>query len=242
MYRAPELPVIGRGAVAVWNVWIGGAPDAARARAALSKDELARASTFAFDVHRNRYVACRLALRDLLGRYLDRPPSEIRFAYSPYGKPELPGETLRCNVAHSDDLAVIGLTEHDRLGVDVERVRVLEDVDGVARTTFSKRELDLFHALPNSSKITGFFNCWTRKEAFVKAVGEGLSHPLDTFDVTLRPGEEARLLDVEGSPARAAAWSLFDLRPMDGWVGAVAVERRPAALEHAGWLGAPPPA
>ena len=241
MYRAAELPVIGRGVVTVWNVWIGGAPDAARARAVLSDDELARASTFAFDVHRNRYVARRLALRDLLGQYLDRPPSSVRFAYSSYRKPELPGETLRCNVAHSADLAVIGLTEHDRLGVDVERIRDL-DAEGIAPRVFSPAELEVFQSLPDDAKPHAFFNCWTRKEAFVKAVGEGLSHPLDTFDVTLRPGEEARLLEVDGSPARAAAWSLFDVRPMDGWVGAVAVERRPAALEHAGWLGAPPPA
>ncbi len=98
----------------------------------------------------------------------------------------------------------------------------------------------VFHALPDASKTQGFFNCWTRKEAFVKAVGEGLAHPLDVFDVTLRPGEEARLLEVEGSPARAAAWSLFDISPMDGWVGAVAVECADAVLKHAGWLGAPP--
>lgn len=235
------LPAIGRGVVAVWSVWLGRAPDDQNARAALSDDELARASSFVFDLHRNRYLAGRLALRQLLGRYLDRVPSDVRFAYSSYGKPELPGETLRFNVAHSDDLAVIGLTEQDRLGVDVERIRDLEDVDGLACRVFSRRELDVFHALPDASKTQGFFTCWARKEAFVKAVGEGLSHPLDVFDVTLRPGEEARLLELAGSPARAAAWSLFEISPMDGWVGAVAVESAGAALKHAGWLGEPPP-
>lgn len=207
----------------------------------MSGDELARASRFVFDLHRNRYLAGRLALRELLGRYLDRAPSDVRFAYSPYGKPELPGERLRFNIAHSDDLAVIGLTEQDRLGVDVERIRELEDIDGLARTVFSTRELDVFLALPGASKTQAFFNCWTRKEAFVKAVGDGLSHPLDVFDVSLRPGEEARLLEVSGSTARAAAWSLFDVSPMDGWAGAVAVESSVAALKNAGWLGEPPP-
>lgn len=235
-----DLPVIGPGVVAVWKVWIGGTPDDERARAVLSGDELARASKFVFDVDRNRYLAGRLALRRLLGRYLDRPPSDVRFAYSSYGKPELPGETLRFNVAHSDDLAIIGLTEQDRLGVDVERIHEPEDVEGLASRVFSRRELDVFRALPDASKTQGFFNGWTRKEAFVKALGEGLSHPLDAFDVTLRPGEEPQLIEVGGSPARAAAWSLFDLSPMDGWVGAVAVESGDAALTHAGWLVEPP--
>lgn len=207
----------------------------------LSADELARASSFAFDLHRNRYLAGRLALRGLLGRYLNMAPSAVRFDYSSYGKPELPGEALRFNVAHSDDLAVIAVTEQDdRLGVDVEHVRELEDIDGVARTVFSQRELEVFHALPDASKSRAFFNCWTRKEAFVKAVGEGLSHPLDVFDVTLRPGEQARLVRLEGSTARAARWSMFDLNPMDGWVGAVAVERPEAVVQHAGWLREPP--
>lgn len=218
----PDLPVIGPGVVAVWNVWLGGTPDDGRASAVLSGDELARASRFVFDVDRNRYLTGRLALRHLLGRYLDRDPSDVRFAYSSYGKPELPGETLRFNVAHCDDLAIIGLTEQHRLGVDVERIRDLEEVDGLASTAFSPQELDAFHALPDASKSRGFFEYWTRKEAFVKAVGYGLSHPL------------------EGSPARAAAWSLFDVIPMVGWVGAVAVECPDAALKRAGWLGEPP--
>lgn len=207
----------------------------------LSSDELARASRFVFDRHRNYYLVRRLALRELLGQYLDRAPSDVRFAYGSYGKPELPGEALRFNVAHSGDLAVIGLTEQDRLGVDVERIRELQDIDSLAQRVFSRPELDVFHALPDPSKTQAFFNCWTRKEALVKAVGDGLSHPPDDFAVTLRPGEEARLLQVGGSPRRAAAWSLFGLRPMDGWVGAVAVESSAAALEHAGWLRAPPP-
>ena len=226
--------------VALWYVWLGREPENRRVRAVLSGDELARASCFAFDLHRNRYLAGRLALRELLGRYLDRAPGHVRLAYNSSGKPELPGETLRFNVAHSDDLAVIGLTEESRLGVDVERIREIGDIDGLARTVFSPRELDVFHALPDASKTRAFFHCWTRKEAFVQAVGEGLSLPLDVFDVTLRPGEEARLLQLEGSAARAAAWSLFDVSPMEGGVGAVAVESSEAELIHAGWLEAPP--
>ncbi|MEO6628877.1 MAG: 4'-phosphopantetheinyl transferase superfamily protein [Aquihabitans sp.] len=235
-----RFPVIAPGVVAVWNVWIGATPDDRRARAILADDEFARASSFVYDLHRNRYAAGRLALRELLGRYLDLAPSDVRFVYSDHGKPEVPGVALRFNVAHSDDLAVIALTEQDRLGVDVERLRDLPDIEGVARSIFSERELDTFRALPDSSKTSGFFTCWTRKEAYVKAIGEGLSHPLDVFDATLRPGEEARLLEVEGSTERAGRWSLFDLSPMEGWVGAVAVESSEAEVKHAGWLGEPP--
>ena len=237
-----RFPTIGPGAVVLWSVWIGGTPDPGRAGAVLTADELDRASSFVHDAHRTRYVLRRLALRELLGRYLHVEPSDVRFVYSDYGKPELPGETLRFNVAHSEDLAVIGLTEHDRLGVDVERVRDLPDIDGVARAVFSDRELEVFDALPDSSKIRAFFDGWTRKEAFVKAVGKGLSQPLKVFDVTLRPGEEARLLELDGSTARAATWSLFDVSPMEGWVGAVAVERSEAEVRHAGWLEERPPA
>lgn len=237
----PSLPTVGRGVVAVWNAWIGGEPDGQRSRAVLSDDELARASSFAFDLHRNRYVAGRLALRELLGRYLDRPPADVRFVYGSHGKPELPGETLRFNLAHSDDLALIGLTEHDRIGVDVEHVRELPAVDDLAQRVFSARELDALNALPKASKSQGFFNGWTRKEAFVKAVGDGLTHPLHLFDVTLRPGQDARLLEVEGSTARAAGWSLFDVSPTDGWAAAVAVERPEATLRHGGWLTEPLP-
>lgn len=212
-----------RGVVAVWNVWLGGEPDGERARAVLSSDELERASRYRFDLHRNRYVAGRLALRELLGRYLDRAPSEVRFDYNPYGKPELSGETLRFNVAHCDDLAVIGVTAHDRLGVDVERIRELRDIDSVAPSVFSAHELEEFDTLPGPSRTEGFFTCWTRKEAFVKAVGEGLSRPLDAFD---------------GAPAEG--WSLLHFRPLDGWVGAVAAERAGAKLVQAGWLRPPP--
>jgi 4'-phosphopantetheinyl transferase len=222
-------------------VWIAAEPDDEGVRAVLSDDEVERASRFVFDRHRNRYLAGRLALRELLGRYLDRAPSDLRFDYSAHGKPELPGETLRFNVAHSDDLAVIALTAQDRLGIDVERVRELPDLDDVARTVFSASELEVLGALPRDTRTQAFFNCWTRKEAFVKAVGEGLSRPLRTFDVTLRPGGEARLLQLDGSTDRAGRWSLFDLTPMEGWVGAVAVEREKADLQHAGWLGTAPP-
>lgn len=221
-------------------MWIGGEPDSRKAEAVLSDDELARASRFVYNLHRNRYVAGRLALRELLGRYLNVAGSAVRFDYSSYGKPELPGEALRFNVAHSDDLAVIALTEQDRLGIDVEHVRELGDIDSVARTVFSRHELEVFDALPDPSKSRAFFNCWTRKEAFVKAVGEGLSHPLDVFDVNLAPGAEARLIRLEGSTARAAEWSMLDLSPMEGWVGAVAVEHPEAAVRHAGWLIEPP--
>lgn len=231
-----ETRPISSGVVAVWNLWIGGPPDDRRARSVLSSDELARASRFVFDVDRNRYLAGRLALRELLGRYLDRAPAEVRLGYTAHGKPEVPGETLRFNVAHSGELAVIALTEHDRLGVDVERIRPLGELDAVARTVFSAHELEVFHSLPDAGKVQGFFDGWTRKEAFVKAVGEGLSYRLDAFAVTLRPGAEARLLEVEGSIARAAAWSLIDLNPVEGWVGAVAVENAAAEVHHAGWF------
>jgi 4'-phosphopantetheinyl transferase len=137
---------------------------------------------------------------------------------------------LRRGVVH-----VWKITLQDRVGIDVERLRPVEDIDGLAAMCFSAPELEAFDGVAQDRKVEAFFNCWTRKESFVKAVGEGLSYPLKEFDVTLRPGESARLLSLEGSAGLGRSWSIVDLRPLAGWTGAVAVERSDAEVEVLGW-------
>jgi 4'-phosphopantetheinyl transferase len=234
-------PQVQRGTVHVWKTWIGGRPDPSIARVVLSNGELSRATAFVFDVDRNRYISCRMALRSLLGEYLELSASDVSFRYSRFGKPEVSvfdgSLDLRFNLSHCDDMALIALTVGDDVGIDIERVRQMEDIDGLAEMCFSERELAAFAAAGKDEKAQAFFNCWTRKESFVKAVGEGLSFPLKQFDVTLRPGEPAGLQALQRSADRAGSWSIreVDLHPARGWVAAVAVEATDANVEMRGW-------
>lgn len=178
----------------------------------LSEDERRRAERFVFERDRRRYTVARARLRQLLAERLGAAPESLQLAYSAHGKPALarrPGQRdLRFNVSHCGDVAAYAFTEGREVGVDVEEVRVLPDADEVAMRFFSQRERAAYLRLPASERPRGFFNCWTRKEAFVKAVGDGLSHPLETLDVSLAP----------------AGWVLSSFVPAAGMVGAVAVQ------------------
>lgn len=210
------------------HVWRVSAQQPARVITALvqllAPDERARAGRFHFERDRRLYVVTRSTLRRLLGRYLAQPPETFGFSYSEHDKPLLPRVELSFNVAHAGEMALLAFCREQRLGVDIERLRPLADAASIARRFFSARENADFVRVPPEQQTAAFFNCWTRKEAFVKAVGEGLSHPLDTFDVTLVPGQPARLLEIDGSAAGASRWSMRALHPAGGYVGAVAVE------------------
>ena len=155
-------------------------------------------------------------------------PATVTFRYSAYGKPDLarrPAERpLRFNVSHSGSWALIAVTLDQRIGVDVEYVRPLENLDRLARTCLSDSELDVFQSLPESARQLAFFHAWTRKEAFVKACGAGLSQSLKDFTVNLLPGEPARLWRAAGTES-VADWSLFAFEPASGHVAAGAVDR-----------------
>jgi 4'-phosphopantetheinyl transferase len=200
----------------------------------LSPDESARADRFHFARDKQRFVAARGVLRHLLGRYLDVAPGALRFDYGPRGKPSLaagawPGG-LRVNVSHSGGLALLGFARERELGVDLEFERPVPDAESIAQRYFSPREAAVLGWLTPADRPAAFFRCWTRKEAFIKATGDGLSRPLDAFDVTLAPGEPARLLRVDGEPPEAARWWMVGLEPAEGFAAAVAVEGRPASL------------
>lgn len=191
----------------------------------LSADEQERASRFYFDRDRNHYIAARGLLRTLLGRYQGISPAQVHFAYGKNDKPLLDpahhDSDLTFNISHSKGVGLLAFGRGRELGVDVEGVRLLDDAEGVAERFFSASENAVFRRVPQAEKGQAFFNCWTRKEAFIKALGEGLSHPLDTFDVTLRPGEPARLLRIDGSETAASRWQLYNLDPYPGYVGAI---------------------
>ncbi len=194
----------------------------------LTDDEVERAERFHFDKDRDRYIVARGLLRKILGGYVGKKPQKLRFRYSDYGKPELTdeakGQNINFNLSHSHGLALYGVTRNRGIGVDLELIRADFADEKIAERFFSPREVATLRSLPKEVQARAFFNCWTRKEAYLKALGDGLSRPLGDFEVSLVPGEPAKLLRVGWDPAERDRWSLQALEPALGYVGAVAVE------------------
>lgn len=194
----------------------------------LSTDERERARRFYFQRDREHFIVARASLRAILGCYLDLKPDELRFCYGPHGKPALSSESLggdlRFNLSHSGGLALYAVTRGREIGVDIERVRP-ELADGkIAERFFSPREVAALRALHPHLQLQAFFNCWTRKEAYIKATGDGLSLPLDQFDVSVVPGERAALLNTTHNLGESSRWLLRQLLPGADYIAALAVE------------------
>ncbi len=230
--RPPDAPRLAEGAVHVWALALDEAASAPeRWWASLSLAERERAERFRFERDRRRFVAAHGQLRALLGRYCGRPAAAITFTYNAYGKPALPDAPLSFNLSHSGEVALIAVAAAGRLGVDIEAAQA--DLAGlaIAEQFFSSAEVAALRGLPEAERVSAFFNCWTRKEAFVKARGEGLSFPLKAFDVSLAPGAPAALLHTRPDPAEAARWTLTALTPAEGYVAALAADFRPRPLD-----------
>ncbi len=225
---APERPLLADGEIHIWRACLRQDDAILRELSqCLSVDEQQRADRFYFQKDREHFVVARGALRDILGRYAGIAPERLRFSYDKYGKPTLSDETgghLLCfNVSHSNELALFAVTRGREVGIDIEFVR--EDFTDfeIAEHFFSAREVSALRALAPGERAIPFFDCWTRKEAYIKAIGEGLSHPLHTFAVSLTPGEPAALLRTDGDPQEAGRWSLVELYPGEGYRAALAV-------------------
>ena len=169
--------------------------------ATLADQERVRARRFIFARDRDRYVAARGVLRDLLGKYLRRAPESIEFVYGPYGKPDIASAAsrpeIRFNLSHSHGLVVVAIGREREVGIDVELIRPDFASEAIAERYFSAEEIDELSKLPAELRTEGFFLCWTRKEAYIKAKGDGLQIPLDSFDVSLSPGRPATLSSVD---------------------------------------------
>jgi 4'-phosphopantetheinyl transferase len=234
-----SVPELRTGQVHVWTTQLELSEDLTSDYAdLLTPDESARAARFYFERHQNRYVVGRGVLRTLLGAYLHVAPETVRFAYGPQGKPELshnfPNTDLCFNVAHCEGFALVAVTRAASVGVDVERVRRLPEFNELVNRFFSPREAELFAKLSDNERPQAFFNLWTRKEAWLKATGDGIASLLSEVNVSFLQDEPARLLSLprrmNTSPRSRAAhcltlhsWSLCDLRPAPGFTGAVAV-------------------
>jgi 4'-phosphopantetheinyl transferase len=231
---APDLDV---GTVHVWQARLDQfAGQQGQMLDLLSADERERAERFHFAKDRRHFIAARVLLRTLLGRYLSLPPQRLSFSYSPYGKPALAGEgesrALRFNVSHSYGLALYAVAREREVGVDVEYIRHDVVSDSIAEHFFSAREVATLRSLPAELQPRAFFNCWTRKEAFIKARGDGLSFPLDQFEVSLDPQEPAALVSIRSDRREASRWSLQALPVEEGYVAALAVKGHEWRLEH----------
>lgn len=194
----------------------------------LDPEERARAGRFLRPRDRRRYSVSHAALRHLLSRYTGLGARDLRFEAGPQGKPDLSPETGAClafNLSRSGEMALVGITAATRLGVDIEQLRVVDDSAAIARSFFSPSERCGLGSVPPDRADVAFLTCWTRKEAFVKALGTGLSFPLDRFDVSLGR-EDARILGVDGDAQAGRRWDLIHLEPAEGYIGAAAVEGR----------------
>jgi 4'-phosphopantetheinyl transferase len=194
----------------------------------LAPDEISRARRFHFESDRASFIVARAMLRTILAAYIKLNPAQLKFNYSAHGKPSLSNtegaDGLRFNLSHSHALALYAITRNREIGVDVEQIRSDFASDEIAARFFSKTEIAMLRALTPEQRTESFFNCWTRKEAYIKARGEGLSFPLDRFDVSLIPGKLRASLNVPEAPFEAARWSLQPLMPEDGYAAAIAVE------------------
>jgi 4'-phosphopantetheinyl transferase len=200
--------------------------------APLSADERDRAARFHFEIDRKRFQCCRSALRLILGHYLRIAPETISFQYQINGKPELResqnAHALQFNVSHSGAIGLIAFTLEAPIGVDIEKARPDVDFRNIARRFFSSREVAELTALPEALQLEGFVACWSRKESFIKAIGEGLSYPLKDFSVSVDPLGDVTLISVRDElPER---WFLRDITVQSGYHGAVCVQSLPRPL------------
>lgn len=199
-------------------------------RGTLEAAELERAARFHFEKHRRHFIVARGFLRAVVARYLGSQPAALRFEYGTYGKPALAsGHTLRFNLSHSNEVALLAVALDAELGVDVEHIRADFASEDIARRYFSRAEVEVFNALPQEERAAAFFRCWTRKEAYIKAIGKGFSQALDAFDVTLAPGLEAELVRAEDDDV--SRWWMSDIEVGEGYAGALIVERPVAEVK-----------
>ncbi len=233
----PETLELSAGEVHVWKACLEQSQERTQElRRTLSGEEQARASRFHFPEHRDRYVVSHGALRDILRRYRSLVREPLQFVTLSHGKPKLAeeagGRKLRFNLSHSQSVALVAVTAEREVGVDVEHVRELADWELIARRYFSVPERRALDKRPEPERMAAFFNCWTRKEAYAKAKGMGLSMPMNSFSTEVSTDKLVRAVPSESSDT---AWSLEDLFPGQSYAGALVVEGYLLRLTQWNW-------
>jgi 4'-phosphopantetheinyl transferase len=214
--------------VHVWRAFLPAQqPRLADFQATLDPEERQRAARFVFERDRQRYIISHGIVRDILARYSGLAAPKLRFSTNSYGKPQLlaAGDAagLQFNLSHSHDLALVAVALNRAVGVDVEQMRAELAGLEIARQTFAPAEVADLLAMPASQQTQAFFNCWTRKEAYIKAVGQGLGIDLSSFIVSLKPGEPARLCSIDNDARAATGWTMHALDVQPGYAAALVV-------------------
>jgi 4'-phosphopantetheinyl transferase len=218
------------------NVWaLDLQRDTGRYEDLLDIDELERAARFRFERDRRRFVVGRGILRMLLGRHLERAAGAVEFHYGPHDRPDVDGVSF--NVSHAGDRALIAIAHDGDVGIDIEELRPEPSEEQVAERFFSPLEVAKLRGLPREEQPRAFLNCWTRKEAFIKALGDGLSLALDSFDVTLEPDEEPALTRTAWSSSEHESWRIRDLSDhFPGYVAALATRGTGESVVVREWI------
>ena len=232
--RSPDL-------IRIWRVPLDAFfEEDARLEGVLSLDETDRAHRYFFDRDRRRFIIGRAVLRLILAGYLGTEAEQVKINYGKHGKPSLaePNAGVRFNVSHSQEIALIAVAHGREVGVDVEFVRQLTDQEQLLTWNFSSCEVAAYRQLPCQQQQAAFFAGWTRKEAYLKARGEGLSIPLDSFAVSLGSDDPAALLEVRHDPMEPARWGMANLSVAPGYAGALVAEGGGWRFDYADWNGA----
>lgn len=227
-FRFEQPLILPEDEVQLWRVDLEAISGAeSRWRHLLSADESARAARFHFARDRRHFIAARAMLRTILGGYLETNPQNLSFSYSKKEKPSLGASHadsgVMFNISHSGGIALLAFTQRRDIGVDVEFIRKEFDLEAIARRFFSENEQNQLAALPSEVRPEGFFRCWTRKEAYIKATGDGLSLPLHQFDVSLASGEMNALTSTRPDASEASRWLLQEVPAGPGYAAALCV-------------------
>ena len=202
----------------------------------LSDDENFRLNKFKITAKRYEFSRVRSILRYLLKRYLNADPRSIKFGMSSHGKPFVIGHDISFNVTHSHGCALIGFTRNTPIGLDVEKLRNKVDCQGLSRRYFSPNESDELLAIAEEDQQQAFFTCWTRKEAFVKALGRGIGFGLDNFDVAFQNHDQPRIKDIRFKEENAKHWGVASLNTSPGYVASICYKsEKPNPIQEFTW-------
>ncbi len=223
--------------VHVWQTNLDtSAEERQRLRQYLSLDEQVRANRFLFELPRQHFIVGRGLLRVIVGSYINVEPSQIQFQYGACGKPALANQPskkeLRFNVSHSHGTIVYAFAFARELGIDIEWINPKSEYEPIVRRFFSAQEYGDWLSLPISQREPAFFACWTRKESYIKAKGDGLTLPLDRFSVSLKPDEPTALLNVHDDPTEVSRWSLYNLAVGKSYAAALMVQGHGCTVKY----------
>ena len=225
----PQQPILSNNQVHVWRANLELSTTAIEQLATcLSSDEISRANKFRFPIHKRRFIVARGILRQLLGNYLQLSPERIEFEYGDRGKPRLATSvaesSLQFNISHSEEYALYGFTHHHLIGVDLEYLREMKDAVKLAERFFSPREFKFLASLTEKQQRKVFFQLWTAKEAYLKAIGTGLTNSLASIDISFDQAGNPNLLSIEGDLGATANWFMYPCVPETNYVATVAIK------------------